>query len=154
MITPQFWPSELISTETPSHMQLPPDRSLWMSQDTSHSACLVPSPEPPYLRHAQILPRLSHLSRWHQLHRCSSQNTLNIHTHIHTYTQTHTHTHTRTHTHTHTHALPSSLEHPPGLGPDPPSPLAWASLIRSSLLPLFPFFPTKLAWAELKLRHL
>ena len=35
--------SRLISTETLSHMQLPPDHSLWMSQDSSHSPCLVPS---------------------------------------------------------------------------------------------------------------
>ena len=44
--TPQFLPLELISIGIQSHIPLPPDLSLWMSQDTSHSPCPISPLEP------------------------------------------------------------------------------------------------------------
>ena len=73
MTAPQFLSLELISIGTRSHTLLPPDLSLWMSQDKSHSTCPVPPLKPLSPQHTLILPYLSHLSQWHHLPRCSSQ---------------------------------------------------------------------------------
>ena len=64
MTTPQFLSLELISLGTQSHTLLPPNLSLWMSQDTSHSTCPVPPLKPLSPQHTLILPHLSHLSQW------------------------------------------------------------------------------------------
>ena len=72
MTAPQFLSLQLISILTQSHTLLPPDLSLWMSQDTSHSTCPVPPLKPLSPQHTLILPHLSHLSQWHHLPRCSS----------------------------------------------------------------------------------
>lgn len=61
MKTLEFLPPKLISVGVQSQIQLPPDLSLLMSQDSSHSPCPITCPEPlDHPRtHTLIVPHLS-----------------------------------------------------------------------------------------------